>query len=61
MYGEKELMFAYKEGAIKDFMISDGLLRSNDFKKRKKFETLVNKMEREGINVFIFNDSHVSG
>lgn len=49
VYGEAEINYAFNEGAIKDFMIIDGLLRSHDFKKRSKFENLIKRMKEEGI------------
>ena len=35
VYGKKEILFAKKEGAIKDLMIVDSLLRSTNFSTRK--------------------------
>ena len=61
VYGEKEVFFAQKEGAIKTLLITDGLLRSKNFTIRKKFTQFKAKVESSGGEIFLFSDNHVSG
>lgn len=60
-YGEKEIYFALDKGAIKSLLITDGLLKSNNFTIREKFERLVKKCKRQGGEIFLFHEDHISG
>ena len=60
-YGEKEVNYALQKGAIKTLLITDGLLKSNNFTIRGKFEKLVKKCERQGGEIFLFHEDHISG
>ncbi len=60
-YGEKEVLFSNQQSSIKDLLICDKLLKNNDYKKRKLFEKLVEEVESQKGNVFIFSSNHSSG
>ncbi len=40
-YGEKEILYSNGKGAIKDLLICDKMLKNNDYKKRKLFESII--------------------
>lgn len=61
VYGEKEVNFALEENAVKDLLISDNLLRSTNFRLRKKFIQWVEKAENQGCQIFKFNVEHPTG
>lgn len=44
VYGEKEVLYAKDEMAIKDFLISNNLLKSTNFRLRKKYMELVEEV-----------------
>ncbi len=60
-YGEKEVLFALEQSAIKDLLICDKLLKNNNYHKRKVFEKLVEEIQERNGNVFIFSSTHSSG
>ena len=61
VYGIDEVEYACNEGAIKCLMITDGLLRSHDFTKRKRMSKLVDNCASQGAEVFEFHENHSSG
>lgn len=60
-YGEHEVTKAAELGAIKILMVSDSLLRSDDFNERKKYLGLVEDVERTGGEALVFSSFHTSG
>ena len=42
-------------------MIVDSLLRSTNFHTRKFYSKLIEDLENEGVEVFIFHEDHYSG
>lgn len=61
VYGQKEIVIAHREGAIKSLLIIDGLLRSKNFNVRKRYTKLKNELDSQGVDIFLFSESHVSG
>ena len=42
-------------------LIINGILNSHNFDIRKKYQAMIKEMEQDGVEVFIFNEDHVSG
>lgn len=60
-YSEKHVLLAADRGAIQTLLISDGLFRSADPVRRKKFVKLVEEVRAQGGEVAIFSSMHESG
>ena len=60
-YGEAEVSKAADMGAIDTLLITDTLLRTDDFTQRKKYLDLVELIENMGGTVFVFSTLHNSG
>jgi len=61
VFGEREVRFAQEQSAIASLLITDGLIRSNNFHLRKKMMALVDQIRATGAEIFVFNESHESG
>lgn len=63
VYGEKEVRFAIQQQAISKLLISDSLLRSQNFTKRKQYLALYKNCARVcgNENIFVLSESHYSG
>ncbi|CAO1613056.1 unnamed protein product [Sympodiomycopsis kandeliae] len=60
-YSENHVLLAADRGAISKLLISDGLFRSPDPNRRKKFVQLVQDVRSQGGQVAIFSSMHESG
>lgn len=60
-YGPLEATKAVELGAIKYFMITDTLFRSDDIAVRKHYIKLTEEVKRQGGEVLIFSSLHESG
>lgn len=60
-YSEAHVLLAADRGAIQTLLISDGLFRSPDPNRRKKFVKLVEDVRAQGGQVAIFSSMHESG
>lgn len=60
-YSEPHVLLAAERGAIQTLLISDGLFRSPDPNRRKKFVQLVEDVRSQGGEVAIFSSMHESG
>lgn len=60
-YSEAHVLLAADRGAIQTLLISDGLFRSPDPNRRKKFVKLVEDVRGQGGQVAIFSSMHESG
>ena len=61
VYGQREVLHAQEQNAIKTLLITDGLLRSKNFAVRKKFSQFKKEVEMKGGEIFLFSENHVSG
>ena len=59
-YGMKSVVFAFENKAIKYLLISDSLFRTIDLKKRRDYNSLVQKIQKNS-QVCIFSSLHTSG
>ena len=60
-YSEQHVLLAASRGAVQTLLISDGLFRSADPARRKKFVGLVEEVRSQGGQVAIFSSMHESG
>jgi len=60
-YGEQHVSLAVERGAVGTLLISDGLFRNADPKRRKKFVQLVEDVRKTGGEAAIFSSMHESG
>ncbi|PWN29828.1 hypothetical protein BDZ90DRAFT_230666 [Jaminaea rosea] len=60
-YSEEHVLLAAERGAVQTLLISDGLFRAADPKRRKRFVGLVEEVRTQGGEVAIFSSMHESG
>ncbi|KAK3609806.1 hypothetical protein CHS0354_029844 [Potamilus streckersoni] len=60
-YGIKPIEKAADQLAVETLLVSDELFRSSDFKQRRRYVNLVDKVRESGGDVKIFSSLHVSG
>jgi stalled ribosome rescue protein Dom34 len=60
-YGPSPIFAAAELGAIATLLISDGLFRTTDVAKRKKYAALVEGVRDSGGEALVFSSAHVSG
>jgi len=61
VYGQRHVEAANESQAIQTLMITDGLFRSQDLKKREMYVKIVESAKRNGADLQIFSSLHVSG
>lgn len=61
IYGEREVFYGQDMAAIEHLLIVDSMFRSHDFKARRKFIRLTDKVKSTGGTVHILSDMHPSG
>lgn len=61
VYGQKEVQFACEQQAVKDLLITDGVMKAHNFTRRQHVSALVQRVQRQGGTVFEFHEHHASG